>query len=157
MSRRFLNCWQQRTAVCVISLTTALLSETTFAAADEPSGQLPASVAAVQLSDPSYLLQVLLSLIVVVGTIFLLSFLLRKFELTPGSKEGPIKIVHSVGIGGKEQLLLVQVGEEQILLGRSPGQISAVHQLKEPVQMAESAGPNQVAAGVFSKILNREM
>lgn len=39
--------------------------------------------------------------------------------------------------------MLVQVGNEQILLGLSPGTITALHVLKEPVQVpsAEQATP----------------
>ncbi|MNW07761.1 Flagellar biosynthesis protein, FliO [compost metagenome] len=39
--------------------------------------------------------------------------------------------------------MLVQVGNEQILLGLSPGSITALHVLKEPVQVpnAEKATP----------------
>lgn len=39
--------------------------------------------------------------------------------------------------------MLVQVGNEQILLGLSPGTITALHVLKEPVQVpsTEQASP----------------
>ena len=136
-----------------VFLTTTMLTTPVLAAAEDEA----AAMSVVELSDSSYLLQVLLSLVLVLGTIFLLSYLVRKFELTPASKEGPIKILHSVGIGGKEQLLLVQVGQEQVLLGRSPGHIATVHQLKEPVTTEGSANTEPVMAGMFAKILNREM
>jgi flagellar protein FliO/FliZ len=38
--------------------------------------------------------------------------------------------------------MLVQVGNEQILLGLSPGTITALHVLKEPVQVPSTTEKN---------------
>ena len=46
-------------------------------------------------------------------------------------------------LGPRERLLLVQVGEEQILLGVTPGRIMPLHVLKESLQ-APAGGPATV-------------
>ena len=133
----------------------SLLSQNSFAAEAASSGS--ESLTAVQFSDPTYLLQVFFSLLLVLGAILLLSYLVRKFELNPGGREGPIKILHSIGIGGKEQLMLIEVGGEQVLISRSPGNVRALHQLQRPVELNQQAATDAGMAGVFGKVLNREM
>ena len=65
------------------------------------------------------------------------------------------------GIGGQLTqlvlgllLVLVQVGEEQILLGLTPGRITPLHVLKEPVQVP---GTTQSATPEFAKRLMEVM
>ncbi len=80
-----------------------------------------------------YFLQVTLALVLVIGVIVLLSYLARRFNLFHGTGSGPIKVLSGISLGGKERLLLVQVGEEQLLLGTSPGYIQKLHKLREPI------------------------
>nr|WP_260407097.1 flagellar biosynthetic protein FliO [Pseudomonas fluvialis] len=86
----------------------------------------------------------LLGLGLVVGLIFLLAWLLRRVQQQSGMRgNGLIRLLASQAIGPRERLLLVQVGTEQVLLGLTPGQISPLHVLKEPVHLpeAEAASP----------------
>lgn len=109
------------------------------------------------ISDPAYLLQVFISLVVVIAAIFLLSLVLRKFDITSPRAEGPIRVLHSVSIGGKEQLLLVEVGEDQILVGRSPGQVSAIHMLEKPISGLDPKGNLPQAHSLFTRMFNRPL
>lgn len=119
--------------------------------------QTTTELSGMPLSDPGYLLQVFVSLVVVVAAIFLLSLLLKKFDIASPRTEGPIRVLHSVSIGGKEQLLLVEVGEEQILVGRSPGQVSAIHMLEQPIEGLHPRGNLPQAHSVFSRLFNRPL
>jgi flagellar protein FliO/FliZ len=47
-----------------------------------------------------------------------------------------IRIVSSLALNSKDRLLLVQIGEEQILISASPGRIGKVHELQAPVDPA---------------------
>ncbi|WP_339491414.1 MULTISPECIES: flagellar biosynthetic protein FliO [unclassified Pseudomonas] len=90
------------------------------------------------------LAQLLLGLLLVLGLIFFLAWLLRRVQQAgPTGKGQVIDIVGSRALGPRDRLVLVQVGSEQILLGLSPGTITALHVLKEPVQVpsAEQASP----------------
>ncbi|CAH0317202.1 flagellar biosynthetic protein FliO [Pseudomonas brassicacearum] len=90
------------------------------------------------------LAQLVLGLLLVLGLIFLLAWLLRRVQQAgPAGKGQVIDIVGSRALGPRDRLVLVQVGNEQILLGLSPGTITALHVLKEPVQVpsAEPASP----------------
>ncbi|TNB79600.1 flagellar biosynthetic protein FliO [Pseudomonas sp. Fig-3] len=82
------------------------------------------------------LAQLVLGLLLVLGLIFFLAWLLRRVQQAgPAGKGQVIDIVGSRALGPRDRLVLVQVGNEQILLGLSPGTITALHVLKEPVQV----------------------
>ncbi|MBC3362562.1 flagellar biosynthetic protein FliO [Pseudomonas sp. SWRI154] len=90
------------------------------------------------------LAQLVLGLLLVLGLIFFLAWMLRRVQQAgPAGKGQVIDIVSSRALGPRDRLVLVQVGNEQILLGLSPGTITALHVLKEPVQVptAEQATP----------------
>nr|WP_280639858.1 flagellar biosynthetic protein FliO [Pseudomonas sp. RGM2987] len=90
------------------------------------------------------LVQLVLGLLLVLGLIFFLAWLLRRVQQAgPAGKGQVIDIVGSRALGPRDRLVLVQVGNEQILLGLSPGSITALHVLKEPVQVpsTEQASP----------------
>ena len=81
------------------------------------------------------LVQLMLGLLLVVGLIFALAWLLRRVQQIGPRSNQAIKLVASQALGPRDRLLLVQVGDEQILLGISAGRITPLHVLKEPVQV----------------------
>ena len=90
------------------------------------------------------LTQLVLGLLLVLGLIFFLAWLLRRVQQAgPAGKGQVIELIGSRAHGPRDRLVLVQVGNEQILLGLTPGTISALHVLKEPVQVpgTEQATP----------------
>ncbi|MGN8274062.1 flagellar biosynthetic protein FliO [Pseudomonas sp. SMV71] len=111
----------------------------------------PAATAATAVAAPAVgsgvagqLAQLVLGLLLVLGLIFFLAWLLRRVQQAgPAGKGQVIDIVGSRALGPRDRLVLVQVGNEQILLGLSPGSITALHVLKEPVQVpsTEQASP----------------
>lgn len=85
------------------------------------------------------LTQLVLGLLLVLGVIFLLAWLLRRVQQAgPAGKGQVIELIGSRALGPRDRLLLVQVGNEQILLGLSPGTITALHVLKEPVPVPDT-------------------
>ena len=82
------------------------------------------------------LTQLVFGLLLVLGLIFFLAGLLRRVQQAgPAGKGQVIELIGSRALGPRDRLMLVQVGNEQILLGLSPGTITALHVLKEPVQV----------------------
>ena len=43
-----------------------------------------------------------------------------------------MRVVSSVGVGQRERAVLLQVGEQQVLLGVGPGNVRALHVFDEP-------------------------
>ncbi|MCG6574591.1 flagellar biosynthetic protein FliO [Pseudomonas sp. AF32] len=107
--------------------------------AAEPAATATASAAATGSGMAGQLAQLVLGLLLVLGLIFFLAWLLRRVQQAgPAGKGQVIDIVGSRALGPRDRLVLVQVGNEQILLGLSPGTITALHVLKEPVQVPTS-------------------
>ena len=104
------------------------------------------------ISSP-YLLKLTGGLLLVVAIIFVLAWLVKRFNLGQQSQGGLIKIVSGVSIGTRDRIVLLQVGEEQILVGLTPGRIEKLHTLAQPL---EPAAEQPVAASFADKI-NRLM
>jgi flagellar protein FliO/FliZ len=96
------------------------------AAAPQVAGSLPAGMG-------GQLMQLLFGLLLVVGLIFVLAWLMRRVQRTGPGNPQIIELLGSRALGPRDRLVLVQVGSEQILLGVTPGQITPLHVLKEPV------------------------
>ncbi|WLG52419.1 flagellar biosynthetic protein FliO [Pseudomonas sp. FP1742] len=95
-----------------------------------------AAAPAVSSGVAGQLTQLVFGLLLVLGLIFLLAWLLRRVQQAgPAGKGQVIELIGSRALGPRDRLMLVQVGNEQILLGLSPGTITALHVLKEPVQV----------------------
>jgi len=105
--------------------------------AAEPVATATATAApAVSSGVAGQLTQLVLGLLLVLGLIFFLAWLLRRVQQAgPAGKGQVIELIGSRALGPRDRLMLVQVGNEQILLGLSPGTITALHVLKEPVQV----------------------
>lgn len=107
------------------------------ALAAEPGATATAAAAPVASSGMAgQLTQLVFGLLLVLGLIFFLAWLLRRVQQAgPAGKGQVIEIIGSRALGPRDRLMLVQVGNEQILLGLSPGTITALHVLKEPVHV----------------------
>ena len=97
----------------------------------------------------SQLLQLVLGLLLVVGLIFVLAWLMRRVLRAGPAGNQVIELVGSRALGPRDRLVLVQVGNEQVLLGVSPGSITALHVMNEPVAVPET----QNAAPEFARRL----
>lgn len=104
--------------------------------AAEPSGQAATPMAGSNLAGQ--LGQMLLGLLLVIGLIFLLAWLLRRVQQLAPRGGQVIKLLATQALGPRDRLVLVQVGNEQILLGLSAGRITPLHVLKEPVHLADA-------------------
>ena len=123
-----------------------LLALPVSALAAEPVATAAAAAAPVVNSGVAgQLTQLVFGLLLVLGLIFFLAWLLRRVQQAgPAGKGQVIELIGSRALGPRDRLMLVQVGNEQILLGLSPGTITALHVLKEPVQVpggTENATP----------------
>ncbi|MGI2012792.1 flagellar biosynthetic protein FliO [Shewanella oncorhynchi] len=112
------------------------------ASADSLGGEGAANIASIapaatKMAEPSQvatLASMLGGLILVLLLIFALAYLLRRFNLVP-TTNGVLKTIAATSLGQKERLVLVQVGEQQYLLGVSSQQVSLIDKLAEPIHL----------------------
>ncbi|MFS2199525.1 flagellar biosynthetic protein FliO [Pseudomonas sp. Pseusp3] len=126
-------------------------------AAEPVATATTAAAPAVNSGVGGQLTQLVFGLLLVLGLIFLLAWLLRRVQQAgPAGKGQVIDIVGSRALGPRDRLMLVQVGNEQILLGLSPGSITALHVLKEPVQVPSSEKPTPEFAQRLLEMLGKD-
>ncbi|MGG5873865.1 flagellar biosynthetic protein FliO [Pseudomonas peli] len=119
----------------------------------------PAAQAAVPLAGAGMggqLVQLLLGLLLVIGLIFLLAWLMRRVQQIVPRGGQVIKVVATQALGPRDRLVLVQVGSEQVLLGLTPGTITSLHVLKEPVHLPDSEPASSEFAQRLMELLGKD-
>ena len=76
----------------------------------------------------------IMSLLMVLALIIVSAFILKRFNLTQHSSNH-LKIVANLSLGAKERIIIVQIGEQQLVLGVCPQQISLLKDLEEPIDV----------------------
>lgn len=110
------------------------------------------------------LAQVTLSLLLVLAAVFAAAWVMRRMRGLGKFGNGALHVVTEISVGTKERAVLVQVGNQQLLLGVAPGRVTTLHVLAEPVStqpaatavntMVDGGTPNNVD---FKAILKRSL
>jgi len=103
------------------------------------------------------LASVTLALLIVLAAIFAIAWVARRVRGIGNRVGNAIDILADVPLGPKERAVLIKVGAEQILIGVAPGRVSALHVLREPVEITKSATATTPTATSFSALLKRSL
>jgi flagellar protein FliO/FliZ len=98
----------------------------------------------------SSLWQLTLGMLVVLGLIVVIAWLLKRsgrFQVAAG---GGLRILGGLSMGARERVVLMQVGETQLLLGVAPGRVQTLHVLEQPLAAGQSA--NRVTGGFADQL-----
>ncbi len=107
--------------------------------------------------------QVTIALAIVLAAVFAAAWLMQRLRNFNGGGSGTIKVITSVALGAKERAILVQLGNQQLLLGVAPGRVSTLHVLSEPLQgqgsanTTNSSGGTQPEAPNFKALLRKSL
>jgi flagellar protein FliO/FliZ len=123
-------------ALCLVA--PAVFAAEKFAAPEV--SQAPTAVGAGSLT------QVTLSLLLVLGVVFGAAWVVRRLRGFGKFGGGALQIVSEMAVGTKERVVLVQVGQQQLLLGVAPGRVNTLHVLAEPVLPQTSTAAVTMAA-----------
>jgi flagellar protein FliO/FliZ len=93
-----------------------------------PTAVYAAETAPVGVSSGTYI-QAALALALIVGLLAGTAWLARKVSGGKGFGQGGMKIVGGVAIGPRERIVLLEVGNEWLVVGIVPGQIRTLHRL----------------------------
>ena len=106
-----------------------------------PAGaqEVAPAVSPSSLFTGDYLLQVVGSFVVVILLLVAVLVMLKRFNGVSTSMGGDMRVVSSVGVGQRERAVLLQVGEQQVLLGVGPGNVRTLHVFEEPAISATSS------------------
>ena len=87
-------------------------------------------------------------LTLVLGMIFLMAKIGKKFHPSLNTPDRALKIVSLLSLGTKEKVALIQVGSKQLLIGVTPQSINTLLDIDEPIL------PDAPAAGATKSILS---
>lgn len=107
---------------------------------------LPLSAWANETTSPNVgsgtFVQAGLALALIVSVLFGLAWLARKLNGGKGFGQGGMKIVGGVALGPRERIILIEVGDEWLVIGIVPGQIRTLHRLAKGATVGTSAEVN---------------
>jgi flagellar protein FliO/FliZ len=78
-------------------------------------------------------LQVISGLVLVVLVILGVAWFARRFGRFQGAASGELRLLGGIHVGQRERIVIVQAGEERLIVGVSPGCIRTLHVMQDPV------------------------
>ena len=105
-----------------------------------------------------YLAKLTFGLAVVLVSVFVFAWLMRRTSRFQRGYSQHLRILGGLSVGTRERILLVQAGEEQLLVGVAPGRVERLHVMEKPVQPAEEEGgpaPGQSFARRLQEYMDR--
>jgi len=97
-------------------------------------------------------------LILVLGVFFMCVWMVRKAGGLTSTTAGQMRILGGLSLGAKERVVLLQLGNKQLLLGVSPGRVEALHTLEgEDCLIFENTRSNGVEENQFAHKLMQVM
>lgn len=97
-----------------------------------------------------YFLKLGMALLIVLSVFFAFAWLMRRLNHMPAGESG-LQIVGGLNVGSKEKIIVVQMGEEQVLIGVTQQSINKLHVLKDVIA---PLSPGDNGQPVFAKLLN---
>jgi flagellar protein FliO/FliZ len=94
------------------------------------------AVAAESAPEPAVtggLLQAVFGLAVVLALIWGAAWVMRRLQPNIGTQHGALKLIASQGVGQRERIVVVEVGEQWLVVGVAPGNVSAIATLPKGV------------------------
>lgn len=104
-----------------------------------------------QLAQSS--LRMIGSMLAVLALVGICTWALRRWRERQGGDGGSIEIVSGVSLGSKDRIVLLRVGEEQVLVGVSAAGMRSLHVVKSSSRDDLVAAPVEALPGDFAMSL----
>lgn len=72
------------------------------------------------------LMQTIFALTLVLGLLFGLAWIMKRFGPRMQTGAGGLRIVGALNLGGRERIMVVEIGDQWIVVGASPGRVNAL-------------------------------
>jgi len=132
-------------AAVVTSNTSALAPNTSSLVSKNPSSAADSS----SIVTGGNIVQVVLSLVFIIVLIYVGAWYIRRMQLLNAVPGQSLHVVAALSVGARERVVLVQVGEQQMLLGVAPGRVNCLQNYSEPIITAKEA-----RSGAFANMLS---
>ena len=85
------------------------------------------------------LLQTIAALCVVLALLGVLAWVMKRFGPKAATGTAQLRIVGALNLGGRERIMVVEVGDQWIVVGASPGRVNALATMPRQAEAAGSA------------------
>jgi len=109
-----------------------------------------------QIVDPlagTNIIQMIGGLIFVLILVFAIAWLLRRVGGVSITGGGALKVISGMSMGSRDRVVLLQVGDEQLLLGVSPGRVQTLHVLEKPIKVEQPTMSTSIFADKLAEVL----
>ena len=103
------------------TFSTSILAETT-----QKTPLPPESIIA---SDS--MAKMITGLLLVLAIIIASTWLLKRFSIIPTISSDNLKVIAATGVGQRERVVIVEIGETWLVLGVAPGQVTKLHTMEK--------------------------
>jgi flagellar protein FliO/FliZ len=133
------------------------------AAAAQVSPPAPAPVPQAMTAGPAAgsLIQTIFALCLVLGLLAGLAWFMKRYGPKAQGGSAHVKLVGALSLGGRERIMVVEVGDQWIVVGASPGRVNALATMprKESINPGIGADatlhPHQPSASSFAEWLKQ--
>lgn len=126
---------RMRMAAVAILAVVGILAPVAQAAPE--SAAAPAIGAPLGVADVA---QLAVGLALVVTLIAVLAWVLRRLGGVPAAGRGPLQVLGGLSVGARERVVLLRVGDRQLLLGVAPGRVQTLQVLEPPLALPPASG-----------------
>ena len=120
-----------------------------------PAAQAATQTAASAPAATTSLLQISLSLTGILLLIFGLAWLARRYLPLPVRQGAAIRIVGGVSVGNRERVVLLEIGEQWVMVGVAPGRVNLLTTLPRQEMQTTPASPQSSFGAAFAAQLNK--
>ena len=141
-----------RLAVCGFVIAAAVL----FAGAARAAETAATASTSTSAVGAGSMLQFAFGLAVVLGLIVAAGWFMKRFSIGP-SAAGTVKVVAGASVGQRERVVVVEIGDNWIVLGVAPGRVNALHTMPRGQIAATAAQPGAAQPPAFAQWLKDKM
>lgn len=129
---RIINKYFTRNLLIYTSGLLAAIGSVAARSAEKTQDLSPVGMAG-EVMGSGFVTQSVTGLVIVLVSIVGLAWMMKRFGRLQSSAKGTLQIIDGMALSTRERIVLVQVGDTQVLLGVAPGRVEAVHVLDKPV------------------------
>jgi flagellar protein FliO/FliZ len=103
------------------------------------------------------LLQTIAALCLVLGLLAVLAWFMKRYGPKAQGGSAHVKLVGALNLGGRERIMVVEVGDQWIVVGASPGRVNALATMpRQPgIETQATLHPHQPSASSFAEWLKQ--
>ncbi len=108
------------------------------------------------LSDPvgvTQFFQMFLGLLLIIFLILGLAWLVKRINNFQGNMNGVLKLLSMISVGQREKIALIQVGEQQLLIGIASGKVNTLLVLEKNIENGNANRPSISFSDKLSAVL----